>query len=230
MSRGLEAEWTAALKSEFGITPAVLVWFDFQSGPVGVWTGTHPLTATGTGDLLLDNKQFEPIVNGSMVHIGDNSFNYQGSEALTLSLAIPETPTNHMTIASVDPDEYQARTAIMWRAIMVTPPYPGAAAVWAFRRVRAGAMDELSITYNGEEHMFTLTVEAHASMISSATGSTYLDQKRFDPADNSQDFAVSIANNPNSPSRGSSGGYGGGMGSLGGGAGRGHSGRLWAQY
>ena len=36
-------------------------------------------------------------------------------------------------------------------------------------------------------------------MISSASGSTYLDQTLFDPADTSQAYAVSIANNPNTP-------------------------------
>lgn len=224
MRPGIDAQWTSALKSELGITPVILAWFEFESGPVGLWTGTQPIIPTGTGDALLDNRQFEPIINGSLIQIGENAFSYQGSEALTLTLSIPETPTTAMTNASVYPEEYQARTATLWRGIMTQAPQPGVPPVWSFRRVRAGAMDELSITNNGEEHVFTLTIEAHASMVSNANGSTYLDQKKFDPTDTSQDFAVSIANNPNTPSRGIT--YGGGGGG-GGGGGRGGGGGGW---
>ncbi|MCD1591814.1 hypothetical protein K7H13_13755 [Qipengyuania citrea] len=222
----LHAEWSAKLRNEFGITPAIFGWFDFKSGPVGVWTGTHPITPKGTGDIELDNKTFDPLVNGAPINIGTNNFSYQGSEAFTLSMAIPESPSTYVQAASVDPEEYQARTAILWRAMMVTAPTPGQEGIWAFRRVRAGAMDELSISYNGKEHLFTLTIEAHASMISAATGSNWLDQKRFDPLDTSQDFAVSIANNPSNPSRGAAGGsYGGG----GGGGGRGGGGGIYSE-
>jgi len=217
MSRGLSSEWTDALASELGITTAYLAWFDFASGPVAAWTGTHAITPTGSGDVLLDGVTFEPISNGVMVGVGDNSFSYSGSEAFNLSLAIPADPNEALVAAAISADEYQTRTAIIWRAIIVTPASATAAAEWHFRRIRAGSMDELKITNDGEQHNFTLSIEAHASMISNATGSSYLDQKtKFDPDDTSQDFVSSSANSRGAPARGVSGSSGSGGGSGGG--------------
>lgn len=204
---GDDTAWQASLAS-VGIRTAILAWFDFESGAIGVWTGSHPITVSDA-DTLLNGKTFEPIVQGTMINVGVNNFSYSGSDALTLSLAIPDTPTDAMANASTDSSEYQGRVAIIWRALMVTPPTTGAAAVWAFKRTRAGSMDELNFSANGQTRTFTLSIEGHASIISNASGSTYLDQKKFDSADTSQDSAVNIANNPQTPTSGSQGSYGG---------------------
>jgi len=59
----------------------------------------------------------------------------------------------------------------------------------------------VKISNDGLSHTFTLAIEGHASLISSATSSSYLDQKRFDPADASQDYTVSCANGDPAPSK-----------------------------
>lgn len=203
MRPGVNGEWIAALEAR-GIRTALLGWFNFKSEPVAVWTGWTSIMPMGTGDSLLDGITFEPIANGVPVQIGDNSFNYSGSEELEISLALPSFPPEELVAASLDPEEYQGRTAIMWRALMVTMPSATTPAEWAFRRVRAGTLDNLRITNDGEEHRFTISIEAHQSMITNATASSYLDQPRLDPADQSQNYAVSIANNPRTPGRASS--------------------------
>lgn len=203
MREGIDGEWIAALEAR-GIRTAILAWFDFKSEPVAVWTGWAPITPMGSGDSLLDGITFEPINNGVLVEIGGNQFSYSGSEELELSLALPAFPPDELVAASLDPEEYQGRTAILWRALMVTLPTATTPAEWAFRRIRAGSLDNLRVSNDGDEHRFTISVEAHASMISSATGSTYLDQSRLDPTDTSQFYAVSIANNPQTPGGGGS--------------------------
>lgn len=217
MRPGSNPELTAALEAA-GIRTAILAWFDFESGPIGCWTGGYPIQVSDA-DAVLNGKTFEPLQNGVLINVGGNQFSLDGSEALTLSMTLTDLPPDFMIYASLDPSEYQARTCILWRAIMVTPPSANAAAVWAFRRVRAGSMDELRITNSGSEHIFTLTVEGHASMITKASGSTYLDQPKIDPSDTSQRYAVSIANNPRAPGRNASGSIGGGGSSVGGGGG-----------
>jgi hypothetical protein len=212
--RGLSQQWTDAL-AQLGIIQVTLARFEFQSETVCAWTGTHILPVTGTTDPLLNGMVFEPLGNGALVNIGDNSFSYSGSEAMAISLSIPKPVPSTMFNASVEPSEYQTRMAYVWRGIMIQKPNATTPAQWAFQRVRAGAMDELAITNDGEQHTFTLTIEGHASMISAATGSTYLDQQKFDPTDTSQDFAVSIMNNARAPTRSGYGptNAGGGFGS-----------------
>lgn len=203
MRPGIDSEWTDALAAR-GIRTALLIWFDFKSEPVGVWTGATSIMPMGTGDSLLDGVTFEPIANGLPVDIGGNQFNYGGSEELEIKLAMPNLPPEDLMGSILDTDEYQGRTAVMWRALMTTLPSATTPAEWQFRRVRAGSLDNVKIHNDGTNHIFSISIEAHASMISSATGSTYLDQPRLDPTDASQNFAVSIANNPQTPGGGSS--------------------------
>ena len=70
------------------------------------------------------------------------------------------------------------------------------------RGFRAGSMDSLEVVEDGDAQLFTLAIEGHASMITKASQSSYLDQPKFDPSDTSQAYAVSIANNPNGPGSG----------------------------
>jgi hypothetical protein len=215
---GIDANWRAALAAS-GIRTAMLCRLDFDSGPVFVWTGSHAIAVSGTSDTLLDGNTFEPLAQGVMVSIGDNSFSYSGSESLTLTLAIPSSPTTPIVQSTITSSEYQGRAATIWRAMIIGDATASAAAQWSFRRVRAGAMDELSISNSADQHTFTMSVEAHAASISKASGSSYLDQKtRYDSTDTSNDFAVSIANNRNAPS-GSAGGIIGNAGGFGGGKG-----------
>ena len=198
MRSGVDQEWMDALEAR-GIRTALLAWFDFKSEPVAVWTGTTSIMPLGTGDSLLDGITFEPMAHGVPVQIGDNTFNYSGSEELELSLALPTFVPEELVAASMDAEEYQGRTAIMWRALMVTMPNATTPAEWSFRRIRAGTLDNLRISNDGENHFFTISIEAHASMITNASASSYLDQEAFDPTDFSQRYAVSIANNPRTP-------------------------------
>ena len=200
MRFGTDTALLAALEAA-GITTAIMASLEFKSETVNVWTGAHQLEVQGSADSVLNGKKFEPLVHGVVLNIGDNSFSMSGSDPLEITLAIPSAPSQAISAASVYADEYQSRNATLWRAIMIASPVPGAAATWAFRRVRSGAMDTVKISNDGLSHTFTLAIEGHASLISAATGSSYLDQKRFDPADASQDYTVSCANGDPAPSK-----------------------------
>lgn len=201
MSKGLDSAWADALAS-VGIKTGFLGRFEFLSETVFITTLETALLVEGTGDDALDGNTFQPLVDGVMVQVGDNAFSYEGSDELTMTLAIPTSPPASIVNASIYPSEYLGRPAYLWRALMQTPPTVGAAAVWGFRRIRAGYMDMVRTMADGQQHVFSLTLESHAAMISSAGGSTYLDQQRIDPDDQSQNFAVNIANGSPAPARG----------------------------
>ena len=200
MTKGLGTDWQNALAAA-GIRTGWLARFDFESETVRVCTLADSLTVSGTGDAALDGGTFSPIGDGAVVTVGENGYSYQGSEALRLSLAIPSSPSIAIANAGIYPSEYLGRMAWVWRAIMTTDPTATTPGVWAFRRIRAGAMDQVRVTHDGEQHLFELTIEAHSSMISQATNASYLDQPLFDPGDHSQDFAVNIANGSPAPAR-----------------------------
>lgn len=189
-----------------GIVTAFLIRLDFKSESVGIWTGIGAIQPTGSGDSLLDGLVFDELSQGVTTAIGDNAFSMEGSETFEMALAIPTAPSTQIAASMVYPDEWQARQATIWRALLIRAPNPLAPPVWVHRRIRSGAMDRLEVSNDGQSHIFKLSIESHAALISAATQSTYLDQQRFDPNDTSQVYAVSIANGGLSPT---TGGYAG---------------------
>ena len=171
MRDGITGPWLDALEAE-GIRTAIMGYLDFKSEPIRLWTGWTTIQPMGSGDIYLDNYVFDPIAEGIPIQIGDNSFSYQGSEELSLALAVPQTAPDALVAASLDSMEYKGRKAILWRALMITPANAVAPAVWAFRRVRSGTMDKLSLSYDGQQRLFTLTIESHSASITNASAST----------------------------------------------------------
>lgn len=200
MRDNVTAEWQAALEAQ-GIQTALMGYLDFKSEPIRLWTGWTTIQPMGSGDIYLDNFVFDPVAEGVPIQIGENTFSFQGSDELSLALAVPENAPDALVAASLDSNEYKGRKAIIWRALMISAPDAATPAVWSFRRVRSGSMDKLSLSNDGQQRLFTLTIESHSASITNASASTYLDQPLFDPADTSQAYAVSIANDPRVPGR-----------------------------
>lgn len=199
---GTDSAVIAAISAP-SITTAYLIRLDFKSETVCVWTGIGSVTAMMSADTLLNGQTFDEISHGVVTQIGDNSFSMTGSETFQMSLAIPSSPSTAIAAAQVFPSEYQARQATVWRALLIRPADPLAEPLWMYRRIRSGAMDKIEISNDGDSHIFLLSIESHASLISSASQSTYLDQPRFDPNDISQKWAPSLANGGKSPTDGS---------------------------
>lgn len=212
MRSGMTPEVMTALGADEIIT-ALMVRLEFQTETMFVWTGSHPIIPSGSGDSAMDGNQFEPLINGVIVDIGENAFSYSGSDAFEMAVALPSSPSLAISNAEVFPSEFQGRTAIVWRAIRLPSGDPLAPPVWFFKRIRTGAMDTVETTNDGSSHTFKLTIESHQARISQATQQTYLDQKRYDPADTSQDYAAALANGDPAPSK-SSGVISGGLGGM----------------
>jgi len=189
--------------SALAITTAIAARLDFKSGTVFAWTGMSAIQPSNSGDSLLDGNTFDPFVSGVMVDIGENTFTLGGSDELTITLAIPSAPDVTIAAAQTYANEYQGRSAVLWRAVMLPNTDPLAAPVWLFRRIRSGTMDKVEIQADGSTHNFILTVESHSGKISNATNQTYLNQRAYDANDASQDYAPSIANGDPAPTKAS---------------------------
>ena len=194
------------------ITTALLARLEFKSETVFVWTGVDNIIPTGSGDTALDGNTFDALAAG-VVEFGQNSFSKNGSDELEVTLAVPSTPHTAIAAATVYPSEYQARPVVLWRGIKLPQANPLAPPVWMFRRIRSGKIDHVEITNDGQSHNFKLTIESHQANITNASNQSYLNQKRFDRTDTSQDYAVSIANGQPAPAKSTgiiaSGGSGG---------------------
>lgn len=217
MRPGMTPEVQATLASA-NIVTALMMRLEFASETIFVWTGSHPIAPTGSGEIELDGNTFESIVEGVLVDIGENAFSYTGSDAFEMAVGLPNNPSTAITNAEIFKEEYQGRNAIIWRAIMLPSGDPLGASVWVFKRIRTGVMDTVQTTNDGQSHIFKLTIESHQARISQATGQTWLDQPRYDPNDTSQRHAAALANGDPAPSKSdgtiSPGGGGGGGGGL----------------
>lgn len=183
------------------ITTALAARLDFRSGVLFTWTGIGAIIAPSTtGDSLLDGQTFDPLAP-EMVDIGENTFTMGGSGELVVALNVPAAPDIAIAAAQVYPNEYQGRSAVLWRAVRIDTGNPLAPPVWLFRRIRSGTMDKVEIQADGLSHKFILTIESHSGKVSNATNQTYLNQRFYDPADASQDFAPAIANGDPAPSK-----------------------------
>ncbi|SOB86772.1 hypothetical protein SAMN06297144_1881 [Sphingomonas guangdongensis] len=188
------------------ITTALVARFDFASETLCAWTGPETIQPQMTGDTLLDNQVIHPLVNGLVVNVGDNVMSYTGSDELPITLALPDAPDETLIAAQVYPSEYRGRRATIWSAILIRTGNPLEAPIWAFRRVRTGAMDKLQINRDASQHTLTLTIESHAGLIAGSGQSTYMSQQLIDPLDRSQAHAATLAAGNKVPS------YGGGSG------------------
>jgi hypothetical protein len=200
------------------IVTAIAARLDFKAETIFTWTGVGSIKApANTGDSLLDNQQFDAI-DPDLVDIGENTYTMGGSGELTVTLNVSSAPPNAIAAAMVYPNEYQGRSAVLWRVVKIDTGNPLAQPVWIFRRIRSGTMDKVSVQADGQSHRIMLTIESHGGKVSNATNQTYLNQRAYDPADSSQDFAPSIANGDPAPTKASAntsysgGGYSGGGG------------------
>lgn len=183
------------------ITTALAARLDFRSGTVFVWTGVGSIVVpANSGDSLIDGQTFDALAH-ELIDIGENTYTMGGSGELVVTLNVPAAPDVTIAAASVFPNEYQGRSAVLWRAIKIDTGNPLEAPQWLWRRIRSGTMDKVEIQADGTYHKFTLTIESHSGKISNATNQTYLNQRQYDPSDSSQDYAPSIANGDPAPTK-----------------------------
>lgn len=141
MSRGLTSDLATAIVARV-VNPVLLAFFDFESGPVRVWSGI--------GDLSWGGNTYGGIGNfGGVSPIEETKDLSARGATFTLS-GIPSS-----LVALALTDNYQGRAAKLWLAALdssmalVADPY----------LLFGGRMDTMSSTDGGETSTLTLAVE-----------------------------------------------------------------------
>lgn len=199
--------------------PAFFIWIDFLDDPLRASTLDTTVTFAGTGDPDLDGQTFIPF-NSKVVDVGDVSNSENGSDTLTVKLSgIPSIDADVMAEIA-DETKWLGRIVRLWIQV-----YDGTGSVkhGAISAYYTGYASNISVEPGPVTQTISLEIENYLAASNQASNRSYLNQKDYDPADNSAQATLASAN----MGRGAPAGGGGGGGSAGqvrGGGGGGHSG------
>lgn len=168
---------------------AWVAWLDFYGDPVRVTTAGIGLTFSGTGDSDLDGHTFD-AVSPELVSVGDVKNSEGGSETLVYALSGIVGPDSDLLDILGDPSQWQGRAARLW-AVIYDESGAQQGAVWP---VHTGRMSAMQIIGSPTAQTVKLDVESYLAALKQASGRTYLDQGRFNPADNSAALKIGAAN------------------------------------
>lgn len=199
----------AAIEAEV-IKPVFFAWLDIDGDPVRANSSGHDITPSGTGDSDLDGELFIGIGAG-FVDISSVKVSDQGTESVTATLSgIQELDTETLNTLG-DAANWQGRVARLWRVIRDASNIQQG----GFQPFYTGYMTSLEIGGSETGQTISVSIETYLAAFSTAPNRTYLDQGRYDVADESPRAAIAIANGVsgvvgNTPTGGVGSGGGGG--------------------
>jgi hypothetical protein len=198
-----DASHAAALDGSY-IKPVWFAYLDIDTDPVLANTSGANITPSGTGDPDLDGIEFLGI-SGDLVEVSPVRFKPGGSESVTAELSgIPGLDDDMIALIN-DPANWRGRDARLWRIIRdASGTQQG-----GYHAYYTGKMVALTHSGSGEGQVLRVTIESYLAVFSEASESTYLNQERFDPGDESARAAIAIANGNYGGARVGSGGGGG---------------------
>lgn len=190
-----DANASAAIDRQV-IRPVFFAFLDIQGDELRACTAGRSLKVEGTGDPDLDGFVFEGI-NPTVVDIGPVRAKDGGSDAVTAKLSGLLTLDNELLNLVGDADNWQGRTARLWRMIRDADGVQRG----AIQHYYTGYMTALSIDGDPDQgQTILLTIEGYLAAYSQASNRTYMDQALYDPGDLSAAAAIAIANgNSGSP-------------------------------
>lgn len=190
-----DAAASAALDAQV-IRPVFFCYLDIVGDQLRACTAGRSLKLDGTGDPDLDGFVFEGI-DAKVVEIGPVRAKDGGSDAVIARLSGLVTLDNELLNLIGDADNWQGRTARLWRMIRDEDGVQRG----AIQHYYTGWMTALAITGDpASGQTLNLTIEAYLAAYSAASNRSYMDQELFDADDLSPRAAVAIANgNSGSP-------------------------------
>jgi hypothetical protein len=185
----------ATAKAAVAGTSLSCAWFIFLDlggvdGPMRVTTFGADVAFSGTGDADLDGQTFVAW-GGQLIDVGDVSNSESGSDTLTVTLS---------GIVSIDSDLmnnigtkalWQGRIARLWfRLYDPTGTTPQGAIVSYY----TGYMSSVQLKASASTQTIELSVENYLAYTTQPSNRSYLNQKDYDPADNSAAATIAAAN------------------------------------
>lgn len=211
----LDAPATAALETAHA--PAWFIWFDIEGDPIRITTFGKDVTFAGTGDADLDGQTFASFDHRA-IDVSDISNSENGSDTVTVTLSGIVGIDDDLMADINNPAVWRGRMGRIWCQLYddsgVTPQ--GAIAAYY-----TGYASKPKVIPGAKTQVISIDFENWLAASSEASNRSYLNQKDYDPNDNSAAATIAAANMgrgaPNGAPR--AGGGGSGFGAHGGGHG-----------
>lgn len=167
------------------IDTAFYAFLDIEGDPIRATTYGQARTFSGTGDPDLDGHIFSPL-DARVLSIGDVVYSEGGVEPLTLVLSGLLSLDHELLNTLADKSRWQGRTIRLWMEVRgsggnVAPYY-------------TGYMMAPTILPSPDSQTIQLRAEYYLALHNGPSNRTYLDQNRFDPADQSAAATIAAAN------------------------------------
>ena len=183
----LDSTAKAALEQSV-ITPAWFIYLDVLGDPIRVTTFGADVTVTGDADAEL-NGTYSSISHEALT-VGEVSNSDGGSDTVAIELSGMKTIDDQLLTDMGDQGKWRGRPVRLWFRL-----YDEAAAPQgAFVPYYTGYMSALDIAPSPQRQVIRLKVENYLAAFNQASNRSYLNQKDYDPADNSAAASIASVN------------------------------------
>lgn len=184
----LDATAKAAVESQ-AFAPAYYLWLDIDGDPLRVTTFGAETILSGTGDDELNGTY--AAFSGALLAIGDVSNSESGSDSLTISLSGILDPDEDMLNDIGNTAKWQGRPCRVWFQVYdesgVTPQ-------GAIVPLYTGYMSSVGLQSEPEQQLIQLNVENWLAAFNQPSHRSYMNQKDYDPADDSAAATLAASN------------------------------------
>ena len=183
-----DAAVTAALGASV-VRPPFLAFLDFDGDPIRGTTWEVSLQPEETGDVDLDGHLFTAI-SPQLANIGPVKPATGGSDSVTATLSGIVGPDSDLLNTLGDESKWKGRLARLWFLLLAED----GGRIGGVVPFYTGRMVDFGIKGSSTEQTATVTIESYLSSLTSASNRSYLDQREFDPNDQSAGLTIAAAN------------------------------------
>lgn len=170
------------------INAAILLFADFADLPIRGAYAPMPITVpVGLADADADCAGFTfPTIDSEVLQLGRVSHADGGTDTLAFTLHADAADPALLT-AIENPALYLGRQVRVWLAL-----HDGAGTATELRPLYRGYMTTPAQQSNGQNFVITMEAENYASLLANAQMRTYLNSKKYDPGDLSDEASKAL--------------------------------------
>lgn len=183
----VDATTQAALEATV-INWRVLMYADFDGDVLRATSGLYDKTISASGDSELDGT-YESY-DHNLIEVSPIQHNETGSDTAAISMGGLIVNNNDFLNLVGDRSKWQGRIARLWYYCVDENEVQIGSIVPYY----TGYMNDITISGSPEMQRVTLTIENYLVSISGSQNKTYLQQKIFDPNDESARASIAAAN------------------------------------
>jgi hypothetical protein len=175
--------------------PVRFAFLDIVGDPIRITTAPYSISfpAGGTGDEDLDGFTFSAI-DSRPVSISTIKRKEGGADSFSATLSGLAGIDDDLMTEIGDKSKWQGRDIRIWRAMIDPDNFGRIGNIWA---EHTGYMSVPKIVGDATSQTIVLDCESYLGFFTQASNKTYLDQRLYDPDDNSPETSIAIANGTN---------------------------------